>query len=189
MSSFRENTAPFYGRPSPNPSEDYWAEQAARPPSGGMSGITSALTRNLRMGSATDLTGHASRFDELKARQEHENDVATTVIVCEPERSTVMMGGLHPRASLFEKTVHLDKATKQHRNFREVLAANGLKVCPPPPAAAACNHGRSRLGRGLATQRPRRRPCRAGTAVAPSLPATAADQSHTPPGNLAAQHL
>lgn len=129
MSSYRENTAPFYGRPSPNPSEDYWQDQAAqqRPPSG-VSGITSALTRNLRMGSAADLTSQASRFDELKARQEHENDVANTVIVCEPERSTVMMGGLHPRASLFEKTVHLDKATKQHRIFREVLAANGLKV-------------------------------------------------------------
>ena len=32
-----------------------------------------------------------------KARQDHENEVAEVVIVCEPEGTSLMMGGLHPR--------------------------------------------------------------------------------------------
>ena len=81
-----------------------------------------------RMQSAANLLNPATLADDLRSRQEHENDEATTVIVCEPERSTIMMGGLHPRASLFEKTVHLDRAVAQHTAFREALEAHGLKV-------------------------------------------------------------
>lgn len=44
------------------------------------------------------------------AKQEHENQVAEIVIVCEPEGTSLMMGGLHPRASLYEKPVNLDAA-------------------------------------------------------------------------------
>ena len=82
------------------------------------------------MSSAQDLLGIAQRQvpDPRFARQEHENDAATTVIVCEPERATIMMGGLHPRASLFEKTVHLDHAISQHAAFREALQSHGLQV-------------------------------------------------------------
>lgn len=32
-----------------------------------------------------------------KARQDHENEPAEVVIVCEPEGTSLMMGGLHPR--------------------------------------------------------------------------------------------
>lgn len=49
------------------------------------------------------------------AKQEHENQVAEIVIVCEPEGTSLMMGGLHPRASLYEKPVNLD-AAKQVRD-------------------------------------------------------------------------
>lgn len=34
-----------------------------------------------------------------KARQDHENEPAEVVIVCEPEGTSLMMGGLHPRSS------------------------------------------------------------------------------------------
>ena len=35
-----------------------------------------------------------------KAKQEHENDPAEVIIVCEPEGTSLMMGGLHPRHAL-----------------------------------------------------------------------------------------
>lgn len=34
---------------------------------------------------------------ECAAIQEHENEQAEVVIVCEPEGTSLMMGGLHPR--------------------------------------------------------------------------------------------
>ena len=34
---------------------------------------------------------------ECPAIQEHENEQAEVVIVCEPEGTSLMMGGLHPR--------------------------------------------------------------------------------------------
>uniref|UniRef100_A0A061SHR1 Arginine deiminase n=1 Tax=Tetraselmis sp. GSL018 TaxID=582737 RepID=A0A061SHR1_9CHLO len=97
--------------------------------------------------SARDLLNEAALKDERASRQEHENDVATTVIVCEPERSTIMMGGLHPRASLFEKTVHLEKAVDQHRRFRQVLEHYGLKVITVQEALAfgVEKHTRARI--------------------------------------------
>jgi hypothetical protein len=62
---------------------------------------------------------HAS--DNRKALQVHENDLAEVVIVCEPEGTSSMMGGLHPRSSLFEKPLNMDKARAQHTRFREVM--------------------------------------------------------------------
>ena len=50
----------------------------------------------------------------LQAIQEGENDKAEIVIVCEPEGMSLQMGGLHPRASLYEKPVNLE-AAKQVR--------------------------------------------------------------------------
>lgn len=46
----------------------------------------------------------------LQAVQESENDKAEIVIVCEPEGMSLQMGGLHPRASLYEKPVNLEAA-------------------------------------------------------------------------------
>ena len=46
----------------------------------------------------------------LQAVQEGENDKAEIVIVCEPEGMSLQMGGLHPRASLYEKPVNLEAA-------------------------------------------------------------------------------
>lgn len=45
-----------------------------------------------------------------QAIQESENDKAEIVIVCEPEGMSLQMGGLHPRASLYEKPVNLEAA-------------------------------------------------------------------------------
>ena len=54
----------------------------------------------------------------LKALQEHENDLAEVVVVCEPEQASLMMGGLHPRGSLYERPVNIDVAKAQHAEFR-----------------------------------------------------------------------
>ena len=54
----------------------------------------------------------------LTAIQEHENEVAEVVIVCEPEQASLMMGGLHPRGSLYERPVNVDVAKAQHSEFR-----------------------------------------------------------------------
>lgn len=62
---------------------------------------------------------HSSRGEILDdicvARQAHEDQTAEVVIVCEPEGTSLMMGGLHPRASLFEKPVNLDAAKEVRR--------------------------------------------------------------------------
>jgi hypothetical protein len=42
---------------------------------------------------------------ECAAIQEHENEQAEVVIVCEPEGTSLMMGGLHPRYSLRSTTL------------------------------------------------------------------------------------
>eukprot|EP00210_Caulerpa_lentillifera_P009569 g9126.t1 len=60
--------------------------------------------------------------------QEHENDEAEIVLVSEPEAASITMGGLHPRASLYERPVNLDSSKKQHYNFRKVLRSHGIKV-------------------------------------------------------------
>lgn len=51
--------------------------------------------------------------------QEHENEIAEVVIVCEPEQASLMMGGLHPRGSLYERPVNIDTAKQQHAEFRK----------------------------------------------------------------------
>lgn len=50
----------------------------------------------------------------LQAIQEGENDRAEICIVCEPEGASLSMGGLHPRASLYEKPVNLEAAKVSH---------------------------------------------------------------------------
>lgn len=64
----------------------------------------------------------------LSAVQIDENDQAEVVLVCEPEGTSLMMGGLHPRASLYERPVNLDDSKMQHAKFREVLREHGIKV-------------------------------------------------------------
>lgn len=61
----------------------------------------------------------------LKALQEHENDIAEVVIVCEPEQASLMMGGLHPRGSLYERPINIDVAKAQHLEFRTQVSARG----------------------------------------------------------------
>ena len=51
----------------------------------------------------------------------HEDDPALVVIVFEPQGTSLMMGGLHPRASLFERPVNLESAQETHERFRSVL--------------------------------------------------------------------
>jgi hypothetical protein len=67
-------------------------------------------------------------LDTKRAIQEHENELAEVVIVCEPEQASLMMGGLHPRGSLFERPVNVDTARAHHSEFRNVLRAHGVKV-------------------------------------------------------------
>jgi hypothetical protein len=61
------------------------------------------------------LQGH-----KLTAVQEDEDQIAQVVIVCEPEGSSLMMGGLHPRGSLYERPVNIEMAKAHHANFRQV---------------------------------------------------------------------
>lgn len=63
-----------------------------------------------------------------KAIQEHENEIAEVVIVCEPEQASLMMGGLHPRGSLYERPVNIDSARAHHSEFRRVLREHGVRV-------------------------------------------------------------
>lgn len=50
-----------------------------------------------RRGSASNLMTPDVGAVQHKARQDHENEQAEVVIVCEPEGTSLMMGGLHPR--------------------------------------------------------------------------------------------
>ncbi len=59
--------------------------------------------------------------------QEHENDVAEVVLVSEPEGASNAMGGLHPRASLYERPLNLDACKEQHAEFRRILRSHGIK--------------------------------------------------------------
>ena len=63
-----------------------------------------------------------------QAIQESENDKAEIVIVCEPEGTSLQMGGLHPRASLYEKPVNLEAAKQAHAEFRRVMREKGVRV-------------------------------------------------------------
>jgi hypothetical protein len=64
----------------------------------------------------------------MKAVQEHENEIAEVVIVCEPESSSLTMGALHPRGSLYERPINIDSAKTMHAEFRRVLREHGLRV-------------------------------------------------------------
>ena len=68
-----------------------------------------------------------SLFAVTRLKQEHENDVAEVVLVSEPDAASISMGGLHPRASLYERPVNLEESKKQHANFREILRSYGIK--------------------------------------------------------------
>lgn len=78
-----------------------------------------------KRGSATNLL---SAGGTTTAVQEHENETAEIVIVCEPQGTSLMMGGLHPRASLYERPVNLDAAKSAHAEFRQVMRDAGVKV-------------------------------------------------------------
>lgn len=55
-----------------------------------------------KKGSASNLMSVEQKAGlQHKARQDHENEPAEVVIVCEPEGSSLMMGGLHPRSALY----------------------------------------------------------------------------------------
>ncbi|KAL6748381.1 hypothetical protein V8C86DRAFT_2879369 [Haematococcus lacustris] len=69
-----------------------------------------------------------SLLDSKVAVQQSENEVAEVVIVCEPEQASLMMGGLHPRGSLYERPVNIETAKSQHAEFRAQLRAHGLRV-------------------------------------------------------------
>lgn len=68
--------------------------------------------------------------DPIVASQHHENDIAMVVITSEPEGASLMMGALHPRASLYERPVNLQLAKKAHYEFRELMRKQGCKVPP-----------------------------------------------------------
>ncbi len=90
------------------------------------SSVQLATRTKLQRASATELLdGQGARS---RACQEHENELAEIVIVCEPEGTSLMMGGLHPRASLYERPVNLDAAKAAHAEFRRVMREAGLKV-------------------------------------------------------------
>lgn len=84
---------------------------------------------SVKRGSATNLL--SGQTGSITAVQEHENETAEIVIVCEPQGTSLMMGGLHPRASLYERPVNLDAAKSAHANFRQVMRDAGVKVCLP----------------------------------------------------------
>jgi hypothetical protein len=81
--------------------------------------------------------GQLHRYRSL-ALQGHENEIAEVVIVCEPEQASLMMGGLHPRGSLFERPVNIDTAKQQHAEFRKVWAldASAQSLFPRGPAVS-----------------------------------------------------
>ncbi len=60
--------------------------------------------------------------DGKRAVQEHENELAELVVVCEPEQASLMMGGLHPRGSLYERPINIDIAKAQHAEFRHQVS-------------------------------------------------------------------
>lgn len=67
-------------------------------------------------------------LENKTAVQEDENQLAEVVIVCEPEQASLMMGGLHPRGSLYERPINIDTARSQHAEFRAQLRAHGVRV-------------------------------------------------------------
>ena len=48
--------------------------------------------------------------------------------MCEPEGMSLQLGGLHPRASLYEKPVNLEAAKSAHAEFRRIMRNNKVRV-------------------------------------------------------------
>ncbi|KIY99877.1 Amidinotransferase family protein [Monoraphidium neglectum] len=78
---------------------------------------------------------------ELLAVQEDEDEMAQVVIVCEPEGSSLMMGGLHPRGSLFERPVNIESAKAHHANFRQASAGDNYVPRHRPWPLVLREHG------------------------------------------------
>lgn len=110
------------GSPTPTPS---------KPPK---QPTTLSLNKASLRGSAQNLLEMATEAEVAsavpKACQVHENDRAEIVIVCEPEGASLLMGGLHPRASLYEQPINLEEARKQHEGFRCVALLWGRIPLP-----------------------------------------------------------
>ena len=83
------------------------------------------------MGSKHSTTGQKSLLSsELNGAsppcvQVSENDLAEFIIVSEPEGTSLQMGGLHPRASLFERPVNMMQAQVAHAEFRQLMREYG----------------------------------------------------------------
>jgi len=91
----------------------------SRPRSPFIGGVGGALQQvDEAEGKKSKLSSVCRLAEGLKALQEHENDIAEVVIVCEPEQASLMMGGLHPRGSLYERPINIDIAKAQHSEFR-----------------------------------------------------------------------
>lgn len=82
---------------------------------------------NGRIARASELLATENQ-PKITAVQEGENDIAEIVIVCEPEGTSLQMGGLHPRASLYEKPVNLEAAKTAHAEFRRIMRDNNVRV-------------------------------------------------------------
>ena len=63
---------------------------------------------------------HESAHHHHNAIQEHENETAEVVLVCEPEGTSLMMGGLHPRFALLVSAMF---------SCLQLLAFAGLQCC------------------------------------------------------------
>ncbi|MEW5307832.1 MAG: hypothetical protein WDW36_010207 [Sanguina aurantia] len=84
--------------------------------------VQASHVAGVKLGTVCNLLG------DQKALQEHENEMAEIVIVCEPEQASLMMGGLHPRGSLYERPINIDSAKHMHSDFRTVLRQHGVRV-------------------------------------------------------------
>ena len=85
--------------------------------------VAAVVGPNLKKSKSSTVCNMLSVQDSLRSVQEHENELAELVVVCEPEQSSMMMGGLHPRGALYERPINIDTAKAQHAEFRH-------QVCP-----------------------------------------------------------
>ena len=91
-----------------------------------------AFTKNPNAGKAMSLLNPSSPTTKVanavRAQQFGENGIAEIVITCEPEGTSLQMGGLHPRASLYEKPVNLEAAKMAHAEFRKIMRECNVRV-------------------------------------------------------------
>ena len=85
--------------------------------------VAAVVGPNMKKSKSSTVCNMLSVQDSLRSVQEHENELAELVVVCEPEQSSMMMGGLHPRGALYERPINIDTAKAQHAEFRH-------QVCP-----------------------------------------------------------